>query len=102
MSVDKFPVTTAVRALREANVAFESHLYEYEEKGGTAVSSKARGVDEHAVIKTLVMEDDAKRPLDSSRRLRRRLSSVLMARITSAGRTDQPSGDWSSPVRWTS
>ena len=63
MSNDKYPVTAAVRALREAKVAFESHLYEYEEKGGTAASSRALGVDEHSVVKTLVMEDDAKKPL---------------------------------------
>ena len=60
---DKFPVTSAVRALRDARAAFESHLYEYEEKGGTAVSSAALGVDEHAVVKTLVMEDEARKPL---------------------------------------
>jgi len=63
MSADKYPVTAAVRVLRDAKVAFESHLYEYEEKGGTAVSSQALGVDEHSVVKTLVMEDDAKKPL---------------------------------------
>ena len=60
---DKLPVTTAVRALRDAKVAFEGHLYEYVEKGGTAASSAALGVPESAVIKTLVMEDDAKKPL---------------------------------------
>jgi Cys-tRNA(Pro) deacylase len=63
MAKAQFPVTTAVRALREAKVAFEPHLYAYEEKGGTRVSSRELGVDEHSVIKTLVMEDDAKQPL---------------------------------------
>jgi Cys-tRNA(Pro) deacylase len=61
--MEKPPVTTAVRALRAAKVAFSDHLYAYEEKGGTAVSSRELGVDEHAVVKTLVMEDDGKRPL---------------------------------------
>ena len=42
---------------------FTEHEYRYEERGGTAVSSRALGVDEHAVIKTLVMEDEEKRPL---------------------------------------
>lgn len=60
---EKVPVTTAVRALRDAKVAFEGHLYDYVEKGGTAASSSALGVPEHAVVKTLVMEDDAKKPL---------------------------------------
>jgi Cys-tRNA(Pro) deacylase len=58
-----FPVTAAIRALRAAGVAFEPHLYNYEERGGTAVSARELGVEEHAVIKTLVMEDEAKRPL---------------------------------------
>jgi len=60
---DKNPVTNAVRMLREHKVDFTHHPYEYEERGGTAVSAREIGVDEHAVIKTLVMEDDAKRPL---------------------------------------
>ncbi len=63
MTKEKTPVTTAVRALREAGIPFTDHLYEYEEKGGTAVSSRELGVDEHSVVKTLVMEDDGKNPL---------------------------------------
>jgi Cys-tRNA(Pro) deacylase len=63
MAKEKAPVTPAVRVLREANVAFTDHLYVYEEKGGTAVSARELGVDEHAVVKTLVMEDDRKNPL---------------------------------------
>jgi Cys-tRNA(Pro) deacylase len=60
---EKAPVTPAVRALRAAGVAFSDHLYEYEEKGGTAVSARELEVDEHAVVKTLVMEDEERRPL---------------------------------------
>jgi Cys-tRNA(Pro) deacylase len=60
---DKHPVTAAVRALREHGVAFTHHPYEYEARGGTAVSARELGVPEHAVVKTLVMEDDAKKPL---------------------------------------
>ena len=63
MAKDKTPVTPAVRQLRAAGIAFTDHPYNYEEKGGTAVSSRELGVDEHAVIKTLVMEDDRKEPL---------------------------------------
>lgn len=63
VSRDKLPVTAAVRVLREHGVAFTNHPYEYEERGGTAVSARELGVDEHAVIKTLVMEDEAKKPL---------------------------------------
>jgi Cys-tRNA(Pro) deacylase len=57
------PVTPAVRALRGAGVAFTEHPYRYEEHGGTKVSARELGVDEHAVVKTLVMEDDAGAPL---------------------------------------
>ncbi|HEX7955192.1 MAG TPA: Cys-tRNA(Pro) deacylase [Burkholderiales bacterium] len=63
MSKDKAPVTAAVRELRAHQTAFTDHLYEYEEKGGTAVSARELGVPEHAVVKTLVMEDDARHPL---------------------------------------
>jgi Cys-tRNA(Pro) deacylase len=63
MAKDKAPVTPAVRQLRAEKVAFSDHPYNYEEKGGTAVSARELGVDEHCVIKTLVMEDDHKRPL---------------------------------------
>jgi Cys-tRNA(Pro) deacylase len=60
---DKHPVTAAVRVLREHGVTFTHHPYEYEERGGTEVSARELGVDEHAVIKTLIMEDDRKQPL---------------------------------------
>ncbi|SFF98045.1 Cys-tRNA(Pro) deacylase [Desulfotomaculum arcticum] len=63
MAKSKFPVTTAIRALREANAVYQDHLYNYEEKGGTAVSSRELGVDEHYMIKTIVMEDENNNPL---------------------------------------
>lgn len=63
MSKEKAPVTPAVRELRANKAEFSDHLYEYEEKGGTAVSARELGVDEHAVVKTLVMEDESRNPL---------------------------------------
>ena len=63
MSRDKLPVTPAIRALRGHGVAFTEHPYKYEDRGGTAVFSREFHVDEHSVIKTLVMEDDAGHPL---------------------------------------
>ena len=57
------PVTPAVRALKAAGVAYTEHLYRYEERGGTRVSARELGVDEHAVVKTLVLEDESKAPL---------------------------------------
>ena len=58
-----YPVTPAVRVLRERKVEFAPHLYDYEERGGTRRSAAELGVDEHAVVKTLVMETDARKPL---------------------------------------
>jgi Cys-tRNA(Pro) deacylase len=55
--------TPATKFLREQGVAFTEHVYEYEERGGTAVSARELGVDEHAVVKTLVMEDEKGSPL---------------------------------------
>jgi len=63
MAREKSPVTPAIRELRAAKVLFSEHLYQYEEKGGTAVSARELGVDEHAVVKTLIMEDERKNPL---------------------------------------
>jgi Cys-tRNA(Pro) deacylase len=57
-----YPVTPAVRLLREKKVGFEPHLYDYVERGGTSHSAEALGVDEHAVVKTLVMEAEGTRP----------------------------------------
>lgn len=55
--------TPAMQFLRRHAVAFEVHPYDYVEHGGTAESARQLGVDEHRVIKTLVLEDDAKKPL---------------------------------------
>jgi len=55
--------TPATAFLKKEGVAYTEHVYEYVEHGGTRVSAAALGVDEHAVVKTLVMEDEAKRPL---------------------------------------
>jgi len=63
MAKEKTPVTPAIRLLRQHRVAFTPHLYNYEERGGTAVSARELGVPEHAVIKTLIMEDDRGDPL---------------------------------------
>jgi Cys-tRNA(Pro) deacylase len=55
--------TPAVHFLKQHNIPFTEHEYRYQERGGTAVSSRELGVDEHSVIKTLVMEDERKQPL---------------------------------------
>ena len=63
MDKANYPVTPAVRMLRGKRIVFESHLYAYEEHGGTRRSAEELQVDEHAVIKTLVMETDSREPL---------------------------------------
>ena len=54
---------SAIPVLKKHGVPFTEHEYRYEERGGTAVSSRELGIDEHSVIKTLVMEDENKKPL---------------------------------------
>lgn len=58
-----YPITPAIRFLREKKVAFAPRLYDYVEKGGTAESAKQLGVNEHAVIKTIVLETNEKKPI---------------------------------------
>ena len=55
--------TPAIRALRAARVTFEEHPYRYVDRGGTRVSARELGVDEHEVVKTLVLQDDQRRLL---------------------------------------
>lgn len=56
--MSKAPSTQATRRLKGLGIAFTEFLYRYEDHGGTAVAAQALGVAEHAIIKTLVMEDD--------------------------------------------
>ncbi len=81
MGKEKMPVTPAVRVLRAAGVEFSEHLYAYEEKGGTAVCARELGVDEHAVIKTLIMEDERKNPLIVLMHGDRQVSTKELARF---------------------
>jgi len=55
--------TPATQFLARHGVAFSEHPYRYEEHGGTAVSARELGVAEHQVVKTLIMQDEAARPL---------------------------------------
>jgi Cys-tRNA(Pro) deacylase len=57
------PETPATVFLRQHHVAHSNHRYAYEEHGGTHVSARELNVAEHAVVKTLVMEDDTGKPL---------------------------------------
>jgi len=79
-----YPVTPAVRLLRERKVEFEPHLYTYEERGGTRHSAASLGVDEHAVVKTLVMETEARKPLIVLMHGDREVSTKNLARAIGA------------------
>ena len=68
--------------LKKHGVAFSEHEYRYEERGGTAASSRELGVDEHAVIKTLIMEDESKQPLVVLMHGDREVSTKNLARQT--------------------
>ena len=63
MTRKKLPVTPAIRMLRDHSVAYVENVFPYEPHGGTALCAKALGVDEYMIIKTLVFEDDNRRPL---------------------------------------
>lgn len=85
----KAPSTNATRLLKTKGIAFTEHLYRYEEHGGTRVSARELGVDEHAVVKTLVFEDDRKQPLVILMHGDREVSAKELARQVGA-RSVQP------------
>lgn len=58
-----YPITPAIRVLRENKVEFEPRVFDYVEKGGTKHSAAVLGIDEHAVVKTLIFETNEKKPL---------------------------------------
>jgi Cys-tRNA(Pro) deacylase len=72
--------TPATQSLRKQGIAFSEHPYAYEEHGGTAVSARELGVDEHCVVKTLVMQDEAARPLIVLMHGDRKVSTKNLAR----------------------
>jgi len=80
MTKDKIPTTPAILALKAQATDFTLHPYQYEEKGGTKVSACKLGVDEHCVIKTLVMEDETTRPLIVLMHGDREVSTKTLAR----------------------
>jgi Cys-tRNA(Pro) deacylase len=79
--MSKIPSTPATRLLRERGVAYTEHPYRYEERGGTRVSARELGVDEHAVVKTLVMEDEDRAPLVVLEHGDREVSTKALARL---------------------
>jgi len=80
--------TPATQMLRRAGVAFGEHPYEYVEHGGTGESARQLGVDEHRVVKTLVMEDEHARPLIVLMHGDRKVSTKNLARQIGAKRVE--------------
>ena len=78
------PSTPATRLLRARGVPFSEHHYRYEEHGGTRASARELGVDEHAVVKTLIMEDEVGRPLVVLMHGDREVSTKQLARTIGA------------------
>lgn len=85
--------TPATAFLRKSGVAFTEHPYEYEERGGTRVSSERLGVPEHSVVKTLVMEDEDKKPLVVLMHGDREVSTKNLARQIGKKRVEPCSPD---------
>ncbi len=79
-----YPSTPAVHFLRGKKVEFVPHLYPWEEHGGTGRASAVLGVDEHSVIKTLVMQTDPRHPLLILMHGDREVSTKELARAVGA------------------
>lgn len=80
--------TPATAFLKKHRVGFTEHVYAYEEHGGTAVSARELGVPEHGVIKTLVMEDEAKRAFIVLMHGDRKVSTKNLARQIGAKKVE--------------
>lgn len=87
--MSKAPSTGATRLLRQKGVSYSEHLYRYEEHGGTRTPARELQVNEHAVVKTLVMEDDTGAPLIVLMHGDREVSTKALARQIGK-RTVQP------------
>jgi Cys-tRNA(Pro) deacylase len=80
MKNEHAPETPATKFLRAHGIAHSNHLYAYEEHGGTKVSARELNVSEHAVVKTLVMEDENAKPLIVLMHGDRKVSTKELAR----------------------
>lgn len=59
----KHSETRATQYLKKSGTPFTEHPYQYVDHGGAAESARQLGVPEHHVVKTLVMQDEARKPL---------------------------------------
>ena len=82
----KHTETPATSMLKQHNVIYTEHVYDYIEHGGTSLSSSSLGVDEHHVVKTLIFEDDKRQPLCVLMHGDRKVSTKELARQIGAKR----------------
>ena len=85
---DHVSETPATGFLRRHGVTFTEHVFEYEDHGGTRVAARELGVDEHATVKTLVMEDERRAPLIVLMHGDRSVSTKNLARQIGAKRVE--------------
>lgn len=78
---EDYPMTMARRALAAAKVPFELHSYKYVPRGGTAQAAAELGVDHHAVVKTIILEDETKKPFVCLMHGDREISTKNLARV---------------------
>ena len=88
MGTPDLPVTTAIRMLRELKVPYTPQVYPFEEHGGTAHAAASLGVDEHCVIKTLIMHTDDRRTIVVLMHGDREVSTKQLARAIGAKRVE--------------
>ncbi len=84
--MSKHSETPATKVLKQHDVVYTEHIYDYVEHGGTAVSSSSLGVDEHHVVKTLIFEDERRQPLCVLMHGDRKVSTKELARQIGAKR----------------
>lgn len=81
MAKTKYPVTPAVRFLKHNKIAFDSFLYQYEEKGGTEQTARELNLEHHSVVKTIVLEDESGNVCIALQHGDREISTKELARI---------------------
>jgi Cys-tRNA(Pro) deacylase len=81
MKPETIPMTMAIRALKAAKIDFELRTYDFTPHGGTIQCATELGVDHHAVVKTIILEDDAKKPFVCLMHGDREISVKNLARV---------------------
>ena len=81
MKPTTIPMTNAIRALNAAKVKYEARCYDYTEHGGTVQAATELGLDHHATIKTIILEDETKKPFVCLMHGDKEISTKNLARV---------------------